>query len=51
MTVELLPNVFPTSSRTRPERISVLSWHSFGLRCACGSAEPDCLYCSGPESD
>jgi hypothetical protein len=51
MTVALLPNVFPTSSRTRFERISVLSWHSSGLCCACGSAEPDCLYCSGPESD
>lgn len=51
MTVELLPNVHPAPSRTRLERSSAPSWHSFALRCACGSAEPDCLYCSGPESD
>lgn len=51
MTVELLPNAFPTSTRTRLERITALPWLSAGLRCACGSAEPHCLYCSGPESD
>lgn len=51
MTAELLPNVVPTPSRTRLDRSSAQSWHSSVLRCACGSAEPDCLYCSGPESD
>ncbi|MGQ1798511.1 hypothetical protein ACT4S5_15475 [Kocuria oceani] len=51
MTVELLHHVVPAPSRILLSRTAAPSWGSVGLRCACGAAEPDCLYCSGPESD
>ncbi|GEO96068.1 hypothetical protein [Kocuria turfanensis] len=51
MTVELLPNVVAAPSRPRLRGTTALSWGAFVLDCACGAAEPDCLYCSGPESD
>jgi hypothetical protein len=51
MTVELLPNLVPAPPRPRLRGTAALSWGAVVLRCACGPAEPDCLYCSGPESD
>ncbi len=60
MTVELLPHVVTAPprprgtavpSRPRPRGTAVPSRGAVALRCACGATGPDCLYCTGPESD
>jgi hypothetical protein len=51
MTVELLPDATAPHDHEPFQDLPVPSWDTFVLRCGSVTAEPDCPYCSGPESD
>ena len=51
MTVELLPDATAPRHHDPLPDVPASSWDTFVLRCESATAEPDCPYCSGPESD
>jgi len=51
MTVDLLPNPSTASSPARLGGEPLPPWEPFVPQCESATAEPDCPYCSGPETD